>query len=1069
IVVLIVVLASTCQFPSIAPTVISSENINQAETHANNDQVANDKFINIFSTPVQDQGETSSRHVDSSNMHTFYQRFPSEHRWTKDHPLEQVIGNPSQSVRTRRQLESDAEMCMFVLTVSRTEPKNIKEAMADFAWIESMQEELHQFDRLEVWELVDKPLCTNIINLKWLWKNKRDEENTEEVYINQPDGFVDPYHPDQVYRLKKALYGLKQAPKAWYDELSKFLLSKGFTKDYGFHFDKIPMYCDSKAAIAISCNPVQHSRTKHIDVRYHFIKEKVEKGIVELFFVITEYHLADLFTKALPVERTRRQLESDAEMCSKGLCVKPFGCPVTILNTLDHLGKFEGKVDEGFLVGYSINSKAFRVFNSRTKKVEENLHIKFLENKSNVVGRGPEWLFDIDSLTKSMNYELVTAGNQTYDDAGTEINVNAGQAGQEKASDHEYILLPFMPSHSPLSSSTQSSNDKNADEIPGKGDKVVSKGSEIDDQESLNNNTIGSNDPSMPTLEETGIFDDVYDDREVGAEADTNSLELHEMAMATFESQYIGLGALTGEITGSEIRELTGSEVKIGDSDWTTRGWTALVLPCVKTIITGVELCKQKIANRTSHPDLTPTCMTLELADRSISRPVGVAEVFYVKVGSFHFSADFVVVYFDADPRVPLILRTSFLKTRRDLIDVFKGELTLRFGKEAITFNLDQTSRYSANYNEMTTKRIDVIDMACKEYSQEVLEVDAFLAIEDDPASPEVDQSYLNSEGDILLLEAFLNDDPSLLLPNQVNYLHEVRKELKICEAKSDKFSIDEPLEVELKDLPPYLEYAFLEGDDKFPVIIAKDLSVKEKTALITVLKSHKRAIAWKLFDIKGGFTVVENEYNELILTRLVTGWRVCIDYLSSVISKFPSIQKIRRKPHSPAHTKHLLIAACLLGYAITRHISEEKSYFMVKEGIVLGHKISKQGIEVDKAKVDVITKLPHPTTIKGIRSFLGHAGFYRRLIKDFLKIARPMTDLLEKDTPFIFSKECVEAFQTLKRKLTEAHILIAPDWDMPFELMCDASYIAIGAVLGKRQDKHSRPIHYASKTMTET
>nr|GEZ52001.1 hypothetical protein [Tanacetum cinerariifolium] len=126
----------------------------------------------------QDRGETSNHHVDSSNMHTFYQRYPSEHRWTKDHPLEKVIGNPSQFVRTRRQLESDAEMCMFALTVSRTEPKNIKEATADSAWIESMQEEFHQFDRLEVWELVDRPLCINVINLKWLWKNKRDEENT---------------------------------------------------------------------------------------------------------------------------------------------------------------------------------------------------------------------------------------------------------------------------------------------------------------------------------------------------------------------------------------------------------------------------------------------------------------------------------------------------------------------------------------------------------------------------------------------------------------------------------------------------------------------------------------------------------------------------------------------------------------------------------------------------------------------------------------------------------------------------------------------------------------------------
>nr|GEX03173.1 retrovirus-related Pol polyprotein from transposon TNT 1-94 [Tanacetum cinerariifolium] len=206
--------------PTLAPTVSSSENINQAEVYAENDQVADDEFINIFFTPVQDQGDTS----------------------------------------TRRQLELDAEMCMFALIVSRTEPKNIKEAMADSAWIESMQEKLHRFDRLDVWELVDRPLCTNVINLKWIWKNKlarleavrlfiayaahksfivyqMDVKTAflydplkEEVYVNQPDGFVDPYHPNKVYRLKKALYGLKQALRAWYDELSKFLLSKGFSK-----------------------------------------------------------------------------------------------------------------------------------------------------------------------------------------------------------------------------------------------------------------------------------------------------------------------------------------------------------------------------------------------------------------------------------------------------------------------------------------------------------------------------------------------------------------------------------------------------------------------------------------------------------------------------------------------------------------------------------------------------------------------------------------------------------------------------------------------------------------------
>nr|GEV69001.1 reverse transcriptase domain-containing protein [Tanacetum cinerariifolium] len=126
-----------------------------------------------------------------------------------------------------------------------------------------------------------------------------------------------------------------------------------------------------------------------------------------------------------------------------------------------------------------------------------------------------------------------------------------------------------------------------------------------------------------------------------------------------------------------------------------------------------------------------------------------------------------------------------------------------------------------------------------------------------------------------------------------------------------------------------------------------------------------------------------------------------------------------------------------------------EKRHFMVKEGIVLGHKISKNGIEVEKPKIDVIAKLPHPTTIKGIRSFLGYVGFYRRFIQDFSKISRPMTHLLEKNTPFMFFEDCIQSFQTLKKKLTEAPILIAPNWDLPFELMCDASDFTIGAVLG--------------------
>ncbi|GKB19386.1 retrovirus-related pol polyprotein from transposon TNT 1-94 [Tanacetum coccineum] len=156
-------------------------NVNAEENNDNqaaDTQFQQDEFINPFCTPVREVAESSSRNIDNSNMHTFYQPHDSEYRWTKDHPLEQVRGNPSKPVQTRRQLATDPEMCMFALTVSTAEPKNIKEAMADSAWIEAMQEELHQFDRLQVWELIDKPFGKTVIKLKWLWKNKMNKIHT---------------------------------------------------------------------------------------------------------------------------------------------------------------------------------------------------------------------------------------------------------------------------------------------------------------------------------------------------------------------------------------------------------------------------------------------------------------------------------------------------------------------------------------------------------------------------------------------------------------------------------------------------------------------------------------------------------------------------------------------------------------------------------------------------------------------------------------------------------------------------------------------------------------------------
>ncbi|GKE24476.1 retrovirus-related pol polyprotein from transposon TNT 1-94, partial [Tanacetum coccineum] len=196
--------------PSTSTTVANSI---QAESNKEFAQVDEDEFINIFSTPVQERGETSSRYVDSSNMHTFYQQYPSEHRWTKDHLLEQVIGNPSQSIRIRRQLETNGKMCMFALIKNKHDEENtvIRNKARLVAKGYNQQEGIdfeESFAPVAQFEVV------------WLFV----------VYV--PDEFIDPHHPDKVYHLKKALYGLKQAPKAWYDELSNFLVSKGFSKGY---------------------------------------------------------------------------------------------------------------------------------------------------------------------------------------------------------------------------------------------------------------------------------------------------------------------------------------------------------------------------------------------------------------------------------------------------------------------------------------------------------------------------------------------------------------------------------------------------------------------------------------------------------------------------------------------------------------------------------------------------------------------------------------------------------------------------------------------------------------------
>nr|GEX26719.1 hypothetical protein [Tanacetum cinerariifolium] len=411
--------------------------------------------------------------------------------------------------------------------------------------------------------------------------------------------------------------------------------------------------------------------------------------------------------------------------------------------------------------------------------------------------------------------------------------------------------------------------------------------------------------------------------------------------------------------------------------------------------------------------ELTPTRMTLELADRSITRPKGVAEDVFVKVGKFYFPTDFLVVDFEADPRVPLILGRSFLRTGRTLTDVYGEEIALNVNDESYNLKSSNPTLVSENNfsKEPIVKSSSPILTPFGESDFFLEEIEDFL--NDDSIPTGIENFVHDPEGDILFLEKLLNEDPFQLPP----------MDLKLAKETKAKSSIEEPLELELKELLSHLEYAFLEESDKLPVIIAKDLKDVEKEALIKedykpIVQSQRR-VNPKIHD------VIKKE----VIKLLDAGYfQIHID------------------PQDQEKTTF----TCLYGTFAYRRmpfgLCNAPGTFQ-REGIVLGHTILKFGIEVDRAKVDVIAKLPHPTTVKGVRSFLGHAGFYHRFIQDFSKIARPMTHLLEKETPFVFSKECVDAFNTLKKKLTEAPILVVPDWNLPFELMCDASDFAIGAI----------------------
>ncbi|XP_074288008.1 uncharacterized protein LOC141613165 [Silene latifolia] len=584
-----------------------------------------------------------------------------------------------------------------------------------------------------------------------------------------------------------------------------------------------------------------------------------------------------------------------------------------------------------------------------------------------------------------------------------------------------------------------------------------------------------------------------------------------------------------------------------------------------------VSLMPLSIFKRLDLGDLKPTRVSLQLADRSVKFPIGVIEDVPLVVGKLVIPCDFFVMDMPEDHNVPIILGRPCLATGGAMIDVKSGKLSLQVGEDRVEFELHK-SMEALSLGD-TCCIVDILENPMEEHDPKASSMD--------PLETCLVSGYEVDDKDIETLAYvwMLDSAP----------IHEQAPKFEVLEVGKKEESSTPPPTVELKPLPSSLKYEFLGDNSTFPVIINSALDDTQTSKLISLLKRFKGVLGYTIGDlkgispslcthkillenedassiepqrrlnpimkeVKGGMTVVRNDKNELIPTRTVTGWRMCVDYrklnkstrkdhfplpfMDQMLERLaqhnyfcfldgysgffqipihPSDQEkttftcpfgtyaYRRMPfglcNAPSTFQRAMMSifsdfieqemevfmddfsvvgksfeSCLMN--LEKVLSKcqesnlvlnwEKCHFMVQEGVVLGHIVSNRGIEVDKAKIEVIASLPPPTNVKGVRSFLGHAGFYRRFIKDFSKIARPLTELLAKDTPFVFSNRCLDAFNRLKEALTSAPIIQPPDWSLPFELMCDASDHALGAVLGQRKDGKVHAIHYASKTLDD-
>ncbi|CAN6687748.1 unnamed protein product [Malus baccata var. baccata] len=601
----------------------------------------------------------------------------------------------------------------------------------------------------------------------------------------------------------------------------------------------------------------------------------------------------------------------------------------------------------------------------------------------------------------------------------------------------------------------------------------------------------------------------------------------------------------------------------------------------------------------------------IQLADRSNAYPKGVLEDVLVQVDNLIFPADFYVLEMEDSPNVtplPILLGRPFMKTARTKIDVFKGTLTMEFDGEIINFNISEAMKFPKDDHSCFS--IDILDELAQDYL-DMLEDDPLestiaqgLGTKPNLAVPKEEHAELvaaleslpqhhgKSSNPIPIPVSTKTLLPSVIqapvlelkpLPDHLKYvflgdeetlpvivsssLTTLEEEKLIRVLKEHKTAIGWTL-ADIKGISPTtcMHRIFLEEGAKptreaqrrlnppMIEVVKKEIIKLLDCGVIYPISDSRWVSPVQVVPKKSGVTVVKNAEDELVPTRIQTGWRVCIDYrkLNNTTRKdhfpLPFIDQMlerlaghsfycfldgysgynqiviapddqekttftcpfgtfayRRMPfglcNAPATFQRCMVSifsdfiekiievfmddfsvfgdsfdGCLenLTLILKRCVETnlvlnwEKCHFMVKQGIVLGHIVSERGIEVDKSKIDLVRYLPSPTSVREVRSFLGHAGFYRRFFKDFSKISTPLCRLLQKDVTFDFNEECEKAFKHLKEMLTSAPIIRPPDWSIPLELMCDASDYALGAVLGQRKDKQPHVINYASRTLND-